>query len=95
MINKSTIEKTPEGALIKTVWQDASGDVTQEGSAEDILRGHIRSEYSSFGLYVGVAEDDLIISSDFCIQTDEFRGIITVPIHWIKSFKIIQKKPNA
>lgn len=86
--------KTPEGALVRVHWQDASGDVTEEGSAEDLLRRHTRTDFYSFGLFIGVAEDDLIISNDFEIGREEYRGILTFPIKWIKGFKIIQRKPN-
>ena len=46
--------------------------------------------YDSYGLWIGMSKEDVIMTSDKRIDNDEYRGKINIPKRWIMDIEVIK-----
>ena len=89
-ITNKFLKSIPEGSLVRVRWPDASADACDDGSPKEILRDHLSVVYDSYGLWIGMSKEDVIMTSDKRIDNDEYRGKIHIPKRWIMDIEVIK-----
>ena len=89
-ITNKFLKSIPEGSLVRVRWPDASADACDDGSPKEILRDHLSVVYDSYGLWIGMSKEDVIMTSDKRIDNDEYRGKINIPKRWIMDIEVIK-----
>ena len=89
-ITNKFLKSIPEGSLVRVRWPDASADACDDGSPKEILRDHLSVVYDSYGLWIGMSKEDVIMTSDKRIDNDEYRGKINIPKRWIMDIDVIK-----
>ena len=89
-ITNKFLKSIPEGSLVRVRWPDASADACDDGSPKEILRDHLSVVYDSYGLWIGMSKEDVIMTSNKRIDNDEYRGKINIPKRWIMDIEVIK-----
>jgi len=89
-ITNKFLKSIPEGSLVRVRWPDASADACDDGSPKEILRDHLSVVYDSYGLWIGMSKEDVIMTSDKRIDNEEYRGKINIPKRWIMDIEIVR-----
>ena len=89
-ITTKFLKSIKQGALVKVTWPDASADATDDGSPKVLLRDHDAIVYQTYGLFIGLAKGDLVLTSDKRVDRDEYRGKLNIPRKWIMDIEVIQ-----
>ena len=89
-ITNKFLKSIPEGSLVRVRWPDASADACDDGSPKEILRDHLSVVYDSYGLWIGVSKEDVIMTSDKRVDNDEYRGKLNIPKRWVMDIEIVR-----
>ena len=89
-ITNKFLKSIPQGSLVRVRWPDASADACDDGSPKEILRDHLSVVYDSYGLWIGMSKEDVIMTSDKLVDNDEYRGKINIPKRWIMDIEIVR-----
>ena len=89
-ITSKFLKSIPESSLVRVRWPDASADACDDGSPKEILRDHLSVVYDSYGLWIGMSKEDVIMTSDKRVDNDEYRGKINIPKRWIMDIEIVR-----
>ncbi len=84
------LKSIPQGSLVRVRWPDASADACDDGSASELLRDHLSVIYDSYGLWIGVSREDVVLTSDQRVDKDEYRGKLNIPKRWVMEVEIIK-----
>ena len=89
-ITAKFLKSIKQGSLVRVTWPDASADATDDGSPKVLLRDHDAIVYQTYGLFIGLAKGDLVLTSDKRVDKDEYRGKLNIPRKWIMDIEVIQ-----
>ena len=89
-ITNKFLKSIPQGALVRVRWPDASADACDDGSPSEILRDHLSVVYDSYGLWIGVSREDVILTNDKRVDKDEYRGKLNIPKRWVMDIEVIK-----
>ena len=71
-------------------WPDVSADACDAGSPKEILRDHLSVIYDSYGLWIGISKEDVVLTNDKRVDKDEYRGKINIPKRWVMEIEVIK-----
>ena len=71
-------------------WSDASADAYDDGSPKEILRDHLSVTYDSYGLWIGISKEDVVLTNDKRVDKDEYRGKINIPKRWVMEIEVVR-----
>jgi len=86
------LKSIEEGSLVRVRWPDASADACDDGSPKVLLRDHLSVIYDSYGLWIGVSKEDIILTNDKLVHKNEYRGKINIPKRWVMEIEVIHAK---
>ena len=89
-ITNKFLKSIPQGSLVRVRWPDASADACDDGSPDEILRDHLSVVYDSYGLWIGVSREDVILTNDKRVDKDEYRGKLNNPKRWVMDIEVIK-----
>jgi len=46
--------------------------------------------YDSYGLWIGVSREDVILTNDKRVDKDEYRGKLNIPKRWVMDIEVIK-----
>ena len=84
------LKSIPEGSLVRVRWPDASADACDDGAPIEILRDHLSVIYDSYGLWIGITKEDVVLTNDKRVDKDEYRGKINIPKRWVMEIEVIK-----
>ena len=93
-ITSKFLKSIEPGSLLRVRWPDASCELT-DGSPSELLRDHDAVIYDTFGLYIGLAKGDVVMTSDKRVGRLEYRQKLNIPRKWVLEIEIIRGPNNA
>ena len=69
---------------------DASAEAVEDGTPKEILRDHLSVIYDSYGLWIGISKEDVVLTNDKRVDKDEYRGKINIPKRWVMEIEVIR-----
>ncbi len=94
-ITTKFLKSIPQGSLCRVRWPDASADACDDGSPSELLRDHLSVIYDSYGLWIGISKEDVVLTSDKRVDKDEYRGKINIPKRWVMEVEMIREVSDA
>jgi hypothetical protein len=46
--------------------------------------------YDSYGLWIGISKEDVVLTNDKRVDKDEYRGKINIPKRWVMEIEVIR-----
>ena len=71
-------------------WPDASAEAVEDGTHKEILRDHLSVIYDSYGLWICISKEDVVLTNDKRGDKDEYRGKINIPKRWVMEIEVIK-----